>query len=363
LLAGAYSGRRRWPCSLTGSKADTCMLPRRTLPSRAPRATRSARPWARRSRGTSQQSKSETRTAAALDRAVRRRLDTAAAIRSAKTELATAKADRGQWLASALLAAGPRRSSRSRRPRRRKTARRSGWCRNGAAQASPRSRAPTGMGGGLRERAVAMLAAAPAVVAVLKRVETLMRAHVRPVASNGLSPNTPGCPSRSAARARHDGFARGERNKRDRRKVRVRALPVRARAARDQCRCRLWRERGCDTDRFLYSPPQGSGCRNGRVTDRASWRGSETAAGPGKAATQFDKSSPSGRPHRYPGSAARDRDDNAIGNRVRIASCSRRLRCKRLLSEGKRPQLIHPWRRSLPGKRANRGALNYSPKG
>jgi hypothetical protein len=57
-------------------------------------------------------------------------------------------------------------------------------------------------------------------------------------------------------------------------------------------------------------------------------RGSETAAGPAKAATQFDKAHPLDGHIAAPGSAARDRDDNAIGNRVRIAACGRRLRCK-----------------------------------
>jgi DNA-binding MarR family transcriptional regulator len=110
-------------------------------------------------------------------------------------------------------------------------------------------------------------------------------------------------------RLERSGFARRERDKRDRRKVRVRALPAAERniaplfapmqrAIRAAVAGYGENELAILIDFFTRHHKEAVAATAELQTVRPG-RGSETAAGPAKAATQFDKSSPSGR-HRRP---------------------------------------------------------------
>jgi len=111
-------------------------------------------------------------------------------------------------------------------------------------------------------------------------------------------------------RLERSGFARRERDKRDRRKVRVRALPAAERriapvfepmqrAISAAVAGYGENELAILIDFFTRHHTEAVAATAELQTVRLG-RGSETAAGPAKAATQFDKSSPSGRQHRRP---------------------------------------------------------------
>ena len=109
-------------------------------------------------------------------------------------------------------------------------------------------------------------------------------------------------------RLERSGFARRERDKRDRRKVRVRALPAAERriaplfapmqrAISAAVAGYGENELAILIDFFTRHHKEAVAATAELQTVRP---GKETAAGPAKAVTQFDKSSPSGRPHRRP---------------------------------------------------------------